>query len=53
MGNCYSAESNSHIETSLQKTEIVRRKADFSSADQFAKGPVDTIDVEAQEAIIL
>lgn len=51
MGNCYSAESNSNIETTLQNTEIVRRKADFRSADQLAGS--DTIDVEAQEAIIL
>lgn len=53
MGNCYSAESNSHIETSLQNTEIVRRKADFSSADQYADGSADTIDVESQETLII
>jgi len=52
MGNCYSAESNSHIETSLQNTTVARRqKADFSSADH--DGSADTIDIEGQETLII
>ena len=54
MGNCYSAESNSQIETDLQNTTVARRhKVDFSSADQFADAKYDTVDLDAQEAIII
>ena len=54
MGNCYSAESNTQIETDLQNTTVARRhKVDFSSADQFAEGNLDSVDLDAQEGIII